>query len=191
MRILIIDNYDSFTFNLKHDLERVEGVHAEVLRNDELKGVTFSQYDRIVLSPGPGLPHESGQLLDTLAQIKSLKIPVLGVCLGLQAMVVMEGGELYNLGTVRHGVAYPSNVDTSDNLYAHLESNQLFGLYHSWAAKGPLNESWKVTAESEEGIIMSIRHSELPWVGVQYHPESVLTDNGRVILKNWLEENYS
>lgn len=187
MRILIIDNYDSFTFNLKHDLERVEGVDVDVVRNDELDFHQFESYDRIVLSPGPGLPNEAGQLMDALEHLKKIDIPVLGVCLGLQAMVENSGGEIYNLGTVRHGVSFPAKADVDDNLYRGLKSEQRFGLYHSWAALKPLSKEWKITAESEEGIIMSIRHTSLPWVAVQYHPESVLSPNGRLILKNWIE----
>lgn len=187
MRILIIDNYDSFTYNLKHDLERVEGVDVDVVRNDQLNVEDIERYDRIVLSPGPGLPRESGQLLQALSVLHTLSVPVLGVCLGLQAMVEHTGGSLYNLGKVRHGVSFPSSVDTSDSLYLGLEKEQSFGLYHSWAADTPLPSGWLVTSESSEGIVMSIRHAELPWVAVQYHPESVLTPNGRAILKNWIE----
>ncbi|NVK04675.1 MAG: aminodeoxychorismate/anthranilate synthase component II [Flavobacteriia bacterium] len=187
MRILIIDNYDSFTFNLKHDLERIDEVEVDVVRNDVLDFNSFSDYDRIVLSPGPGLPEESGQLMEAIHRLKDMQIPVLGVCLGLQALVQYTGGKLYNLGTVRHGISFPSKVDVNDSLYRDLSENQKFGMYHSWAAQKPLNDEWRISAESEEGIIMSIRHIDLPWVAVQYHPESVLSPNGRLILKNWIE----
>ncbi|GGH75681.1 anthranilate synthase component II [Phaeocystidibacter marisrubri] len=187
MKMLLIDNYDSFTFNLVHDLERVSTeVSVQVLRNDALEGVDFTMFDRIVLSPGPGLPSESGALMSALEEIRNLKIPVLGICLGLQAMVEITGGRLYNLKSVRHGV--PFTVELSDsNLFAEIPHKTEVGLYHSWAAvESELPADWKVLGRSEEGVIMAIQHTTLPWVAFQFHPESILTKFGRVFLSNWV-----
>lgn len=187
MEILIIDNYDSFTYNLKHDLERVEDVHVTVMRNDEIDWQTLHQFDRFVLSPGPGVPSESGDLLKFIRHCELTSIPVLGVCLGLQALVEHTGGSIYNLGDVRHGISFNAEMDIEDELYQNLPPHQKVGLYHSWAAnEAYLPAEWKITSKSVEGIIMSIRHSTQPWVAVQYHPESILTEYGRKILENWL-----
>lgn len=187
MKILIIDNYDSFTFNLVHDLERVSAdVSVSVIRNDELKSFDFSSFDRIVLSPGPGLPAESGDLMKALKEIEILKIPVLGICLGLQAMVEITGGSLYNLSSVRHGVPFSINLEQTP-LFEGIPSPTEVGLYHSWAAvESCIPREWNILSKSQEGVIMALQHTTLPWVALQFHPESILTKFGRKFLENWV-----
>ncbi|NVK26928.1 MAG: aminodeoxychorismate/anthranilate synthase component II [Flavobacteriia bacterium] len=188
MKILIIDNYDSFTYNLVHDLERNQGVQVDVVRNDEINFESLRNYDRFVISPGPGLPHESGELLRFLEEVQFSNQPVLGVCLGLQAMVKIEGGELYNLGNVRHGTSMRMKVIHDSIEYTGLPREQGVGLYHSWAAlRSTLPSKFTITAESEDGVIMSLSHQTKPWIAWQYHPESVLSECGREILRNWVE----
>lgn len=189
MKILIIDNYDSFTYNLVHDLERIPDVQVDVVRNDQIDFENLGAYDRFVISPGPGLPHESGDLLKFIEEVEFSSKPILGVCLGLQAMVKHEGGELYNLGNVRHGTSMKMNILTKAAEYTGLPTQQSVGLYHSWAALGSaLPSCFEITAESEDGVIMSVAHKTKPWTAWQYHPESVLSEFGREILRNWVEQ---
>lgn len=188
MKVLVIDNYDSFTYNLVHDLERDFSIEVDVLRNDEIRDVNWMDYQRVVLSPGPGLPNESADLMWALSQLETLNIPVLGICLGLQAMVEHTGGELYNLSQVRHGVPLEVKLNPNESLFKNFSEKTVVGLYHSWAAKAEvLPVDWEIVATSEEGVIMGIRHRLLPWVAVQFHPESVLTSNGKSMLQNWLD----
>lgn len=188
MRILVIDNYDSFTYNLVHDLGRVDSaIEITVIRNDDDLSEPLNSYHAVVISPGPGLPEESGKTLAYLAELKTNRIPVLGVCLGLQAMVISTGGKLYNLESVKHGV--PGKIQCIPcPLYANLKAEMEVGLYHSWAAdSASLPSAWTLTAKTSDGVIMSIEHTQLPWSAVQYHPESVLTPDGREILSNWIK----
>lgn len=188
MRILIIDNYDSFTFNLAHDLERLENVDVDVFRNDVLAPSTILEYDAIVLSPGPGLPAESGRLMEYVDILSSSNIPVLGVCLGLQAMVEWSGGGLKNLGTVMHGTSVSCSILQPSSLFTTMDTPLEVGLYHSWAAvEESLPPEWIITAKSEGGTIMAIEHTQLPWTAVQFHPESVLTPKGKILLSNWVK----
>ncbi len=186
MRILLIDNYDSFTYNLVHDLERIANLHVEVLRNDELHHLRMD-FDAYVISPGPGLPNESGNLMTFMSKLANSNAPVLGVCLGFQAMVEHSGGSLYNLNHVRHGMPFPLEVLETSPLYINTPLSQEVGLYHSWAVKRKtLPSEWLISAQSSEGVVMSAHHHTLPWIGVQFHPESILTTNGKEILKNWV-----
>lgn len=185
MRILLLDNFDSFTWNLYHLLATHAAV--DVIRNDAVTVEEAARYDRIVLSPGPGLPSEAGimpALLHALAPTK----PMLGVCLGLQAIVEEFGGKLINLPQVRHGVAVPCTPETpADGLFAGIATPFQAGLYHSWAADpGKLPAELQITATSREGVVMAVRHRNLPLCGVQFHPESVLTPAGPAIIRNWL-----
>ena len=185
MRILLLDNYDSFTWNLHHLLEP----HAEVdvVRNDAITVDEAAGYDRIVLSPGPGLPNEAGIMMELLAKLMPTH-PVLGVCLGMQGIVEVCGGALYNQEQVMHGVAVPCiPEDPRDELFTALPDRFIVGLYHSWAADPKtLPSELRITARSESGVIMAVRHMRYNVCGVQFHPESVLTPLGAGIIANWV-----
>ncbi len=185
MKVLIIDNYDSFTYNLVHYIEGFD-VEVDTCYNSDIPFKTLLQYDKIVLSPGPGLPHEAGELMTCIRQYHD-KIPLLGVCLGFQALVCFFGGEIYNQNHVKHGVKMQCHFNTESKLF--LETNATFnvGLYHSWAAKAdgfPANLN--ITAQSKDQVIMAFEHSHLPLYGVQFHPESILSEYGHKIIENFL-----
>ncbi|MBK8228146.1 MAG: aminodeoxychorismate/anthranilate synthase component II [Flavobacteriales bacterium] len=187
MRILLLDNYDSFTWNLHHLL----AVHAQVdvVRNDAISISEASRYERIVISPGPGLPSEAGITMP-LMQALMPSHPILGVCLGMQALVEACGGRLMNQARVMHGAAVPCNVEGPvDPLFRGVPSPFEAGLYHSWAAdESCMPAELQVTARSAEGIVMALRHARFRVCGVQFHPESVLTPDGPRIIANWLAE---
>lgn len=188
MKILILDNYDSFTYNLVHMVRQLTGKAPDVYRNDKIPVGEVAKYDKILLSPGPGLPEESGILLkviETYAESKS----IFGVCLGLQAMAQSFGGRLFNLPEVYHGVASPISVTKGDEpLFTGLPAVFQAGRYHSWVAeRKSLPSCFAVTAESHEGHIMAIRHRDYDLSAVQFHPESILTEHGETIVKNWLK----
>jgi anthranilate synthase component 2 len=188
-RLLLIDNYDSFTYNLVHYLEMNDGVVVDVVRNDALNISLPSTYDRIVLSPGPGLPSEAGLLMEVI-RCYAAKKPILGVCLGLQAMAEVYGGTLHNLDEVLHGVARRVFVtDAEDPLFKGLPAEFMGGRYHSWVAdRNSLPSCFRVTATDEQQNIMALRHKEYDLCGVQFHPESVLTEFGQRIIANWVED---
>ncbi|MGD1848608.1 MAG: anthranilate synthase component II [Salibacteraceae bacterium] len=166
MRLLVIDNYDSFTYNLVHYLEPLVA-HCTVWRNDAVDLEEVARFDALVLSPGPGLPMHAGQLLDVLAHWSASK-PMLGVCLGMQALVEHFGGSLYNLSQVAHGIATEIEQEAFDPMYSGLPNRLAVGRYHSWVAQADqLPEVFEVTARSAEGLIMSVRHRSLPLWGVQ------------------------
>ncbi len=185
VRILLLDNYDSFTWNLHHQL--VLHAQVDVVRNDAITVEEAALYDRIVLSPGPGLPEEAGVMMDVLVKLMPTH-PILGVCLGMQGMVMACGGTLFNQPKVMHGVAVPCiPTEPRDPLFADLPSSFDVGLYHSWAADpATLPAELRITARSEQGIIMALRHTHHPICGVQFHPESVLTPMGGAIIRNWV-----
>ena len=184
-KIVLIDNYDSFTYNLYH-LVRELGAEVEVFRNDQFEMQQLDEFDKILLSPGPGIPSEAGQLMNVL-QTYAGKKPILGVCLGHQAIGEHFGARLENLSTVFHGVATEGTILTPDPLFASLPRRITMGRYHSWVvSKHALPSCLEVTAESDEGQIMALRHRTLPIHGIQFHPESVLTPDGRQIIGNWL-----
>jgi anthranilate synthase component 2 len=188
MRILLIDNYDSFTYNLLHLLEMNESVTVDVFRNDAtLPDIT--KYDAIVLSPGPGLPSEAGQMPGIILKYAPTK-PILGICLGMQGIAEAYGGKLKNLDKVLHGVSKTVHVvDNNEILFENVPSSFAGGRYHSWVVDGNnLPSCLIVTAEDEDGNIMALRHIEYPLCGVQFHPESVLTQFGQDILRNWVEK---
>ena len=187
MRILLLDNYDSFTWNLHHLLEPLAKV--DVVRNDTITVDEAARYDRIVLSPGPGLPAEAGIMPELIHRLMPTH-PILGVCLGLQAIVESCGGSLFNLPQVRHGVAVPCIPEQpTDPLFAGIDAPFEVGLYHSWAAdRNTLPAELRVTANSVEGTIMGVRHVRFPACGLQFHPESVLTPMGARIIRNWIGE---
>lgn len=185
MNIVIIDNYDSFTYNLAH-LVRELGATVTVLRNDQFELSALEAYDKIILSPGPGIPEEAGLLLDVIRTYAGKK-PILGVCLGHQAIGQVFGGTLKNLSEVYHGVATPVHITGDEALFAGLPETMEVGRYHSWVVDTEnLPACLEITSVSPEGLIMSLRHKEMDVRGIQYHPESVLTPNGKAIIQNWI-----
>ena len=185
MKIAIIDNYDSFTFNLAHLLRELKA-EVTVLRNDQFQLPDLEVYSKIVLSPGPGIPSEAGLLCDVIRTYAGRK-PILGVCLGHQAIGEVFGGRLENLSDVFHGVATPCHITAEDPLFSGLDKDITVGRYHSWVvSREDFPESLEITAVSDEGQIMALRHRELNLRGIQFHPESVLTPEGRKMLQNWL-----
>ena len=186
-RILIIDNYDSFVYNIVHYLNLL-GCKTTVVRNNQFELDLITSFDRVVLSPGPGIPEEAGKLLEAIAFIKRLNnpIPTLGVCLGHQAIAESFGAQLTNLDQVYHGLSSAISVETDSLLYRGLETPLVVGRYHSWVVSDLENLPLEVTARDENGTIMSFQHNKLPFTGVQYHPESVLTPKGLELIKNWL-----
>ena len=185
MDVLVIDNYDSFTFNLVHYLDDL-GAHVTVWRNDEFHLDDVSAFQRIVLSPGPGIPDEAGLLKPLIKRYAPTK-SILGVCLGHQAIAEVFGGTLLNLDRVYHGIATPMTViDSQEPLFRNLPPKLPVGRYHSWAVASPLPDALYATATDDAGQIMALRHNAFDVCGVQFHPESVLTPHGKDILRNWL-----
>ncbi len=185
MKIVIIDNYDSFTYNLAH-LVKDLGTEVTVLRNDQFDLDDLEEYSKIILSPGPGIPSEAGLLCDVIRRYAGHK-PILGVCLGHQAIGEVFGGKLENLSDVFHGVATEGTQFGNDALFSGLPRRITMGRYHSWVvSKDNFPSCLEVTAESDEGQIMALKHKELNVRGIQFHPESVLTPEGRKMLQNWL-----
>ncbi|MDU8885347.1 aminodeoxychorismate/anthranilate synthase component II [Yeosuana sp. MJ-SS3] len=184
-KILVIDNYDSFTYNLVHYLEDL-GCDVTVKRNDQLTIEDVKPFDKIVLSPGPGIPDEAGLLKSIIKEYAPTK-SILGVCLGQQAIGEVFGGSLVNLDTVFHGVATQVTITSEDEiLFKGLNKNIEVGRYHSWVVHPDLPEVLEATSFDENNQIMSLRHKTYDVKGVQFHPESVLTPDGKRILKNWL-----
>lgn len=186
MNILVIDNYDSFTFNLVHLLNET-GHEATVWRNDKFDLADVDAFDKILLSPGPGIPSESGLLLDVIRTYSTSK-SILGICLGMQAIAEVFGGELYNLSRPVHGRATEIDVlDQTEKLFRNCPKNFKVGRYHSWAVRNDLiPDAINVTAIDPDGVIMALSHRSLDVKGVQFHPESVLTENGKLMISNWL-----
>lgn len=186
MKILILDNYDSFTYNLVHLVNELGYSDVSVFRNDKIALKDVEAYDKIILSPGPGIPSEAGLLLPLIKEYAGKK-PILGVCLGHQAIAEAFGAELINLSEVHHGVASNIEILNSDNLFEGMGTALEVGRYHSWAVKREnLPPYLEVTAEDVEGQIMALSHKEYDVHGVQFHPESVLTPEGAKIILNFL-----
>ncbi|MGE5943735.1 MAG: anthranilate synthase component II [Flavobacteriales bacterium] len=186
MKILVIDNYDSFTYNLVHYLEDLN-CDVTVLRNDKLTLEDVEPFDKIVLSPGPGIPDEAGLLKPIIKKYAPTK-SILGVCLGQQAIGEVFGGSLINLEDVYHGVATKVTITVDDeSLFNGLEKEIEVGRYHSWVVDANLPDSLEATSFDSNGQVMSLRHKTYDVKGVQYHPESVLTPFGKQILKNWID----
>ena len=190
MKILVFDNYDSFTYNLVHLLESITREKVFVFRNDQIALEDIAIYDKIILSPGPGIPEEAGLLIPLIkeyAQTKSL----LGVCLGHQAIAEAFGGKLSNLDTVYHGVATPIKIlDTQSEIFEGLEKEILVGRYHSWIVSDDnFPGELEITARDEHGYIMALQHKKYDIQGVQFHPESILTPEavGERMIRNWLK----
>lgn len=187
-RTLVVDNYDSFTFNLVHIVEQILDNHVDVRRNDEILPGQIAGYQSVIFSPGPGLPSESQGLMALVRAALEAECKVLGVCLGHQALAVATGGALKNLKEVHHGVSLPMHILQEDEiLFKGLGPGLLAGRYHSWVvAEASLSEDWIVTSRDGEGEVMAMRHTRLPVFGIQFHPESVLTPDGPEILRNFL-----
>ena len=196
--VVIIDNYDSFTYNLSHLVKEL-GADVTVYRNDQFEMSDLQPFDKIILSPGPGIPSEAGLLLDVIKTYAGQK-PILGVCLGHQAIGEAFGGKLTNLSDVFHGVATEGTVCKMDEgkwrmangvpcdvLFDGLPERITMGRYHSWVvSREKLPDCLEITALSDEGQIMALRHKTLDIRGIQFHPESVLTPQGHAMLNNWL-----
>jgi anthranilate synthase component 2 len=189
MNVLLFDNHDSFSWNLSHDLERA-GANVVVVRPDALKieiDKVLEPFDAIVLSPGPGMPSDAPGLMDVLASAVKLRKPILGVCLGLQAIVEFFGGELENMNEVLHGRVGVLEIVENCDIFENINSGCEVGHYHSWCAlEASLPSDLSVLARSDSKIILAISHKTLPIVGLQFHPESILTTDGRLMLKNWV-----
>ena len=187
MKIVIIDNYDSFTYNLSHLVKEL-GADVTVLRNDQFNLDDIKEYDKIILSPGPGIPSEAGLLLDVIREYAGKK-PILGVCLGHQAIGEVFGAKLENLSDVFHGVATPCQITVDDLLFTGLSSEITVGRYHSWVvSRQSFPDCLEITAVSPEGQIMALRHKDYDVRGIQFHPESVLTPDGKTMINNWLKQ---
>ncbi|MFN8290963.1 MAG: aminodeoxychorismate/anthranilate synthase component II [Chitinophagaceae bacterium] len=188
MRILVFDNYDSFTYNLVHLVEKIMHLKVDVFRNDKLPLEKVKEYDKIILSPGPGIPEEAGLLLPLIKEYASQK-SILGVCLGHQAIGEAFGGKLINLDTVYHGVAANCRISAGQcRLFEGLPENIEVGRYHSWiVSEEDFPAALEVTARDDNGYIMGLQHKKYDVQGVQFHPESVLTPDGEKIMRNWLK----
>ncbi len=185
-QIVIIDNYDSFTYNLCHLIKEL-GADVTVYRNDQFAMEQLEKFDKIILSPGPGIPAEAGRLLDVIGTYAGIK-PMLGVCLGHQAIGEYFGGKLKNLSTVFHGIATEGTQFGTDPIFRGLPKRIIMGRYHSWVvSKENFPSCLEITAESDENQIMALRHREYDIHGIQFHPESILTTEGKNILQNWLD----
>ena len=185
MKTVIIDNYDSFTYNLSHLVKEL-GAEVSVVRNDRFSIGEIEAFDKIILSPGPGIPSEAGLLTEVIRRYAGRK-PMLGVCLGHQAIGEVFGGRLENLSEVFHGVATPCHIVADDPLFKGLQTDFEVGRYHSWVvSKEDFPECLEVTAVSDEGQVMALRHRTMEIHGIQFHPESVLTPKGRTIIQNFL-----
>lgn len=187
-KIVVIDNYDSFTYNLVHQIEKLTGVRPDVFRNDEIAIDEIENYGKILISPGPGIPSEAGICLEVIKKYGSHK-SILGICLGHQAICEAYGGKILNLSTVYHGIASPVKVKADDEpLLINIPPIIMAGRYHSWVvSKKHLPECFRITCEDENGIIMGISHRNLDVRGLQFHPESVMTEYGLEIIKNWID----
>ncbi|WP_165732536.1 aminodeoxychorismate/anthranilate synthase component II [Polaribacter sp. 20A6] len=190
MKILILDNYDSFTYNLVHMVEKITGNFPAVFRNDEISIVDVGNYDMIMLSPGPGIPDEAGILKEVIKTYAGIK-PIFGVCLGLQAITEVFGGTIINLEDVFHGVATEMKVtDKNAVIFKDVPETFMAARYHSWAATDEgFPEEIQVTARDEDGLIQAIEHKIFPISAVQFHPESILTDVGEQLVTNFIKAN--
>ncbi|MCW3101581.1 MAG: trpG [Bacteroidetes bacterium] len=185
MKILVLDNYDSFTYNLVHYLEKVSDAEIEVHRNDQISLEEIGRFDKILLSPGPGIPSEAGILQDVIRKYASSK-SILGICLGMQAIGEVFGGTLRNLDTVFHGVATPVKVIKDDLLFTGIPAGFKAGRYHSWVVDtNGFPDVLEVTAVDDAGQVMALKHKTMDVRGVQFHPESILTEYGTELIGNW------
>ncbi len=188
MKILVLDNYDSFTYNLVHYLEKVSDAEIEVHRNDKIRLEEIEKFDKILLSPGPGIPSEAGILLDVIKKYASSK-SIFGVCLGQQAIAEAFGGSIANLAEVFHGVAIPVEIISEDALFKNIPTKLNVGRYHSWCVnRSDLPKELEITAVDAVGNIMGLKHKTFDVKGVQFHPESILTEHGLQMIENWINK---
>jgi anthranilate synthase/aminodeoxychorismate synthase-like glutamine amidotransferase len=185
MRILLLDNIDSFTYNIYHYLEQL-GADITVIDNQTVTTADLDRFDRLVVSPGPGLPKEAGNLMPVLAAAVEREMPVLGVCLGMQAIAEQFGGSIFNQAEVKHGQEALVKHDGTSPLFQGIPETFKAGLYHSWAVDTELPGGLRSTAFSEEGIMMALEHGTLPVYGVQFHPESILSEYGLDLFRNFI-----
>lgn len=186
-RVLVVDNYDSFTWNLVHQLEQL-GATATVRFNDHPDLTHDLDFTHAVVSPGPGLPQEAGQLMEFLRTWPK-NLPLMGVCLGHQALALADGAQLFNLPKVMHGLQRTIHVRQPNQLFEGLPKEMAVGLYHSWAVQpNTLPKHWLTTAHTEDGVLMAMEHASQPWFGVQFHPESVMTPMGVALLERFLDQ---
>ncbi len=187
MKLLVLDNYDSFTYNLVQYIQEILGQDIDVFRNDKISVEAVDEYDAIILSPGPGLPKDAG-IMPALIKAYAHRKAIFGVCLGHQAIGEAFGGEVYNLAQVYHGIETPMQVTQPDVIFQGIPEKFNAGRYHSWSVRREnLPDCFEVTAEAEDGTIMAMRHKIYNVRGVQFHPESVMTEHGKAMLRNWLE----
>lgn len=186
MNVLVIDNYDSFTYNLVHILEKQEGTTVTVKKNNAIKIEEVNNYDRIVISPGPGLPKDAGVTVDVIKTYHQKK-PILGVCLGLQAIGEVFDSKLKNLETVMHGIKTPIQLLNDDPIFKGCPKEFEVGRYHSWVIDNKhLSNELQITAVDANNDIMAVKHKTYNVKGIQFHPESILSEYGENILLNWL-----
>jgi anthranilate synthase component II len=187
-KILVIDNYDSFVYNLVYYIGKITGIPPAVFRNDEFDLDQVAVYDKILISPGPGIPNEAGLCLDLIRRYSSVK-SILGICLGHQAIGEAFGGKLINLSRVYHGLSTPVNVTgKNEPLFKELPVSFMAGRYHSWVIENEsLPDCLRITCLDENGLIMGLSHKQYDVRGLQFHPESVLTEHGLEIIRNWIE----
>ncbi len=186
MKILVFDNYDSFTYNLVQMIEQITQSKVDVFRNDEIALEDIAKYDKIILSPGPGIPEEAGILLEVIKTYAPTK-SIFGVCLGQQAIAEAFGGSLINLSEIYHGVATEATQIAEHKIFQHLPKTLEVGRYHSWAVNpDDFPNELEITSVDEKGMIMSLKHKQYDLHAVQYHPESILTPQGKQILANFL-----
>jgi anthranilate synthase component 2 len=188
MRLLVLDNYDSFVYNIVHIIRELGyGDNMDIIRNDKISLQEVEKYDKILLSPGPGIPSEAGIMLDVIKKYGPTK-SILGVCLGHQGIGEVYGANLINLSEVYHGLAINTKIVNKDSIFTNMPDEFKCGRYHSWAVNPKSDLSnLVITAVDEEGNIMGLKHKEYDVKGVQFHPESVLTEKGKTILENWLK----
>ena len=185
MKVLIVDNFDSFTYNLKHYIEQFSDL-VVVLRGNKIDVLTLDEYDKIIISPGPGLPYEH-KIINKLLSIYYKRKPILGVCLGHQSIAHFFGADLINLDNVKHGTSTNITHNNNCRLFKGLPKSFNVGHYHSWViSKDNFPNVLSITSENQEGIITSYTHKEYDLIGIQFHPESVLTDFGLDLLRNWV-----
>lgn len=185
MKIIVIDNYDSFVYNLVCMMHNLVDATIDVVKNDKIDLKTLHLYDKILLSPGPGIPINAGKMMEVLQQNNTVSI--LGVCLGHQAIAEYSNGILFNLPEPLHGISSTILIEKDDYLFENIPKNFKVGHYHSWIVQDSEIADFEVLAKDESNNIMAIRHKQFDWRGVQFHPESVLTEHGAQILNNWLK----
>lgn len=187
MKLLILDNYDSFTYNLAHLVEKVSNIPFEVIKNDKITVKEVDQFSKILLSPGPGLPKNAGIMPELIKHYHANKV-IFGVCLGFQAIGEYFNSPLKNLDTVFHGLATPINIIVKDKIFENCPNRFEAGRYHSWVIDAEkITNDLIVTAKDDQGNVMAASHKKLNVKGVQFHPESILSEYGETIIKNWLE----